>query len=79
MGRCMNCHMPQSGKSGGYTTGIDALGLSALVEGDQSSHAFDIIAPQVSKDLVPSAGGDDLKVMPNSCGKCHERYRYSAD
>ena len=79
VGRCMNCHMPQSGKSGGYTTGLDDFGGTALVEGDQSSHAFDIIAPQVSKDLVPSAGGDDLKVMPNSCGKCHERYRYSAD
>ncbi|MHC4406981.1 MAG: carboxypeptidase regulatory-like domain-containing protein, partial [Planctomycetota bacterium] len=66
VGRCMNCHMPQSGKSGGYTTGLDDFGGTALVEGDQSSHAFDIIAPQVSKDLVPSAGGDDLKVMPNS-------------
>ncbi|HLE03408.1 MAG TPA: carboxypeptidase regulatory-like domain-containing protein [Anaerolineales bacterium] len=79
VGRCMNCHMPQTGKSGGYTTGKDQFGGTALVEGDESSHAFDIIAPQVSKEMVPSAGGDDTKVMPNSCGKCHERYRYSAN
>jgi len=79
VGRCMNCHMPQSGKSGGYTTGPDEFGGTALVEGDQSSHAFDIITPQVSKDMVSSAGGTDTNVMPNSCGKCHARYRYSAD
>jgi len=79
VGRCMNCHMPQTGKSGGYTTGNDQFGGTALVEGDESSHAFDIIAPQVSKEMIPSAGGDDTKVMPNSCGKCHERYRYSAN
>lgn len=71
--------MPQTGKSGGYTTGLDATGHSALIEGDQSSHRFDIIAPQISQAMVSSAGGVDTNVMPNSCGKCHARYRYSAD
>ncbi|MBI4596044.1 MAG: carboxypeptidase regulatory-like domain-containing protein [Candidatus Tectomicrobia bacterium] len=79
VGRCINCHMPKTGKSGGYTTGLDATGKTALIEADQGSHVFDIIPPQVSKALVSTAGGADTKIMPNSCGKCHERYRYSAD
>ena len=38
---------------GGYTTGLDALGNEALVEGDQASHVFDVIWPFQS---TPSAG-----------------------
>ena len=79
VGRCSTCHMPQTGKSGGYTTALDEFGNSALVGGDQASHRFDIIAPQVSKAMVAGAAGSDTKVMPNSCGKCHSRYRFSAD
>ncbi|MBI5528751.1 MAG: carboxypeptidase regulatory-like domain-containing protein [Deltaproteobacteria bacterium] len=79
VGRCQTCHMPNTGKSGGYSTGVDQFGKTALVEGDEASHRFDIIAPQVSKALVKTTGGADTDVMPNSCGKCHARYRYSGD
>lgn len=79
VGRCQSCHMPKTGKSGGYTTGLDGNGDSALVEGDQGSHVFDIIWPAQSAALKKSSGGADTDIMPNSCGKCHEGARLSGD
>lgn len=79
VGRCQSCHMPKTGKSGGYTTGLDGNGDSALVEGDEGSHAFDIIWPWQSAALKKSSGGADTDIMPNSCGKCHEGARLSGD
>jgi hypothetical protein len=54
IGRCTSCHMPKVAKSGGYTTGTDHLGNEALVEGDQSSHVFDVIWPWQSNALSMS-------------------------
>jgi len=79
VGRCQSCHMPKTGKSGGYTTGVDGNGDSALIEGDQGSHAFDIIWPWQSAALKKSSGGTDTDIMPNSCGKCHEGSRLSGN
>ena len=78
VGRCSSCHMPATAKSGGWTTGPDQFGNSALVEGDQPSHRFDIISPQISERMAATATSD-TSVMPNSCGHCHARYRYSTD
>ncbi len=78
-GRCQSCHMPKTGKSGGYTTGVDGNGDSALIEGDQGSHAFDIIWPWQSAALKKLSGGADTDIMPNSCGKCHGGARLSGN
>lgn len=79
VGRCTSCHMPKVAKSGGWTTGLDFNGESAMVEGDQTSHVFDIVWPAASAALVPSANGVDTNIMPNSCGQCHESSRISAN
>ena len=79
VGRCQSCHMPRTAKSGGYTTGVDGLGMSALIEADQGSHVFDIIWPWQSFILKKSSGGADTDIMPNSCGKCHEGARISGN
>lgn len=79
VGRCQSCHMPKTGKSGGYTTGVDGSGATALIEGDQGSHKFDIIWPAQSAALKKSSGGADTDIMPNSCGKCHEGARLSGN
>jgi hypothetical protein len=55
VGRCTSCHMPKVAKSGGYVTGVDGANNKALVEGDQASHAFDIIWPWQSNAM--SRGG----------------------
>ena len=78
-GRCTACHMPKTAKSGGYTTGLDGQGKSALVEGDQASHVFDIVWPYQSSVLKQSSGGSDTDIMPNSCGKCHASALLSGD
>jgi hypothetical protein len=54
-GRCTSCHMPKVAKSGGYVTGTDANGAQTLIEGDESSHVFDIIWPWQANAL--SRGG----------------------
>ena len=79
VGRCQSCHMPRTAKSGGYTTGDDGLGDSALIEGDQGSHVFDIIWPWESFILIKSSGGADSDIMPNSCGMCHAGARISGN
>ncbi len=79
VGRCSSCHMPKTAKSGGWTMGVDAQGKTALVEGDQSSHVFDIIWPYESSFLKKPSGGADTDIMPNSCGACHEGSRVSGD
>jgi len=50
---CRGCHMPRVGKS--------------AIVGDDSSHRFDVIEPQVTIDL----GGGDTAKQPNSCNSCH--------
>ena len=77
VGRCSSCHMAPTAKSGGWTMGPDQFGDSALVHGDQPGHRFDIISPQISEQMAQDAESD-TDVMPNSCGRCHARYRYSA-
>jgi len=79
VGRCTSCHMPKVAKSGGWATGPDAVGASALVEGDQGSHVFDVIWPADSAVLKKATGGTDSDIMPNSCGSCHEAARLSGD
>lgn len=79
VGRCSSCHMPKTGKSGGWTTGLDGNGASALVGGDEGSHAFDIVWPWQSMVLKKSIGGADTDIMPNSCGGCHPASRLSGD
>ncbi|MBI2890274.1 MAG: carboxypeptidase regulatory-like domain-containing protein [Nitrospirae bacterium] len=79
VGRCQSCHMPKTGKSGGYTTGKDAAGNSALVSGDQGSHVFDVIKFETSSALKKASGGADTDIMPNSCGGCHANFLISGD
>lgn len=79
VGRCASCHMPRTAKSGGWTTGLDALGRTALVEGDQGSHVFDVVWPAQSAALRRMSGGSDTNIMPNSCGGCHEGARLSGN
>ncbi|MBI5509496.1 MAG: carboxypeptidase regulatory-like domain-containing protein [Deltaproteobacteria bacterium] len=79
VGRCTSCHMPRTGKSGGFTTGLDGDGLSALAAGDEGSHAFDIIWPGQSAVLKKATGGVDTDIMPNSCGGCHAAARLSGN
>ena len=80
IGRCASCHMPKTAKSGGWTTGLDAEGNTALVEGDQGSHVFDVVWPYESSFLWQPAGAD-TDIMPNSCGGtgCHAGARLSGD
>ena len=79
VGRCSSCHMPRTGKSGGWLNGVDGSGKSALVGGDEGSHVFDIIWPGESSALKKPSGGVDTDIMPNSCGSCHEAARLSGD
>jgi mono/diheme cytochrome c family protein len=79
VGRCSSCHMPRTGKSGGWLNGVDGSGKSALIEGDEGSHVFDIIWPGESSALKKPSGGVDTDIMPNSCGSCHEAARLSGD
>jgi hypothetical protein len=58
-GRCTSCHMPKVAKSGGYYTGLDFNGNEAVIEGDQSSHVFDIIWPYQATAL--SRGGPSFQ------------------
>lgn len=78
-GRCTSCHMPKTAKSGGWATGPDAQGNSALVEGDEVSHVFDVIWPWQSSALATPGGTADTNIMPNSCGACHNGARLSGD
>ncbi len=78
VGRCASCHMPKTPKSGGWTTGLDANGNSALVAGDQSSHVFQVIWPWQSAALKTDESSD-TDIMPNSCGGCHDGSRISGD
>ncbi|MBI2060267.1 MAG: hypothetical protein HYY13_11690 [Nitrospirae bacterium] len=79
VGRCSSCHMAKTAKSGGYTTGKDAAGNTALVSGDQASHVFDVIKYETSSALKKASGGKDTDIMPNACGACHENKRLSGD
>lgn len=55
VGRCTSCHMPKLAKSGGYVTDVDSKGNKVILQGDQASHAFDIVWPWDSNAL--SRGG----------------------
>jgi len=79
VGRCASCHMARTAKSGGYWTGLDYLGNTALVMGDQGSHVFDVVWPAQSAVLRRLSGGSDADIMPNACGRCHEGSRMSGD
>jgi hypothetical protein len=78
VGRCSSCHMPRTAKSGGWTTGLDGNGDSALAAGDQGSHIFQVVWPWQSAALKTSASSD-TDIMPNSCGGCHPGSRISGD
>jgi len=87
VGSCASCHMPKIGKlqdindDAQYHLAPDASGKSAVAEGNQASHVFDIVRPDQSSILVnpdPSKG-HDYDVMPNSCSKCHDFARFSGD
>ncbi len=63
MGRCITCHMPKVIGKNMYHYDADGF----LIEGDTHSHAFDIILPQVSRNMA-AAG---VPPIPNSCVSCH--------
>lgn len=79
VGRCSSCHMARTAKSGGYLTGKDATGATALVAGDQASHVFDVIKFDTSSAMKKTSGGADTDIMPNACGACHANYLLSGD
>ena len=87
VGNCASCHMPKIGKlqdindDAQYHLVPDQNGMSAVAEGNVSSHVFDIVWPSQSsamKNPNPAAG-HDYDIMPNSCGKCHASARFSGD
>jgi|GEM_PF-837445 len=87
IGSCNSCHMAKIGKlfdlndDPQYRLAPDSLGLSAVAEGNISSHVFDIVWPGQSAVLRsedPSTG-HDYDIMPNSCSKCHSFARISGD
>ncbi len=63
VGNCVTCHMPKVIGKNMYH--YDAEGF--LIEGDTRSHTFDIILPQVSRNMA-AAG---IPPIPNSCVSCH--------
>jgi hypothetical protein len=79
VGRCSSCHMPKVAVSGGLTLALDGAGRTAIAEGDETSHVFDIIWPAQSAVMKKPVGGSDSDIMPNSCGKCHAAARLSGD
>lgn len=94
VGRCTACHMPKTGKKNDtvdlsqWHLGRDANGHSAIAEGNCASHTFDVIWPWQSVASLQYSGNmwwdsrnvvPDLKVMPNSCSKCHAGARLSGD
>ena len=83
----MSCHMAKIGKyfdlndDGQYHLALDDNGMTAVAEGNMSSHVFDIVWPgqsAVLKNADPAAG-HDYDIMPNSCGRCHSFARMSGD
>ena len=62
VGRCTACHMTKTAKSATWFDDPDGL----RIEGDASSHVFDV---------VPIQPGTD---QPNACGKCHDNFRTSS-
>ncbi len=76
-GRCIKCHMPKTAKSAEWFTGPNIYGQDSMIEGDIHSHVFDIIRPQISRSMAQSASSN-TDIMPNSCGTCHDRYRFAA-
>jgi len=62
VGRCTSCHMTKTAKSATWFDDPDGL----RIEGDASSHVFDV---------VPIQPGTD---QPNACGKCHDNFRTSS-
>jgi len=87
VGNCASCHMPKTGKlqdvsvDAEYHLGFDKNGKSAIAEGNEASHVFDIVWPGQSailKNPDPSKG-HDYDIMPNSCSKCHAFARISGD
>lgn len=62
VGRCTACHMTKTAKSATWFDDPDGL----RIEGDASSHFFDVVLP---------APGTD---QPNACGKCHAGFRTSS-
>ena len=87
VGNCASCHMPKTGKlqdvsvDAEYHLAFDKNGKSAIAEGNEASHVFDIVWPGQSailKNPDPSKG-HDYDIMPNSCSKCHVFARISGD
>ena len=62
VGRCTSCHMAKTAKSATWFDDPDGL----RIEGDASSHVFDIVSIQPGTD------------QPNACGKCHSTFRTSS-
>jgi len=59
VGRCTACHMTKTAKSATWFDDPDGL----RIEGDASSHVFDIVEIQPGTD------------QRNSYGKCHDSFR----
>ncbi len=62
VGRCTSCHMTKTAKSATWFDDPDGL----RIEGDASSHVFDVVKIQPGTD------------QPNACGKCHATFRTSS-
>ena len=76
VGRCSSCHMPKTGKSGGFTIANNKAGVPAMVGGDAASHVFDVVQPWQGQATAKGAASP-AEVMPNSCGSCHIEDRFA--
>lgn len=62
-GQCMTCHMPKTARGARWRIDVDGR----LIEGDNRSHTFDVIAPTVARAMSEGA----QVAVPNSCVVCH--------
>jgi hypothetical protein len=86
LGRCASCHMAKTGQSGGSWFVQNTAGERAKLEGDEASHAFDVVKPADSQATATAAQaqpkpttGQDTRwqnVMPNACAACHDSMRF---
>jgi hypothetical protein len=76
VGRCASCHMPKTARSGGFSLGPNADGVTGMMAGDGASHVFDVIQPWQGQATAQGAQAV-TDVMPNSCSSCHAEDRFA--
>lgn len=70
VGNCVGCHMPPTARSGRWETDEDG----ALLAGDIHDHTFVPVMPDETAATVAAGYEENI---PNSCGSCHEGFRYA--